>query len=296
MNHAQPPRPRVFVVAQPGREQHRKVGFNPSLSTETPSGTSFVDVRGRVQMGVDAAELESRLTAWVRWEATASAALVPTHARQLRGPTRIVRPHKPNTPLNHQHQVTDPVLFDGPFIYSLTRQDRYERLRALIPGDLVIFGARSHRGFLLDTVFVVGQKHSHAQGRAKQPEGSTALQVSVGPLLQPADGLDDGAQLAQAKKAELERLSWYLGATPSSKIDGMFSFTPALPHDGTPKAFSRLVVSDCAGITNTMPVQYLQAPPQEVWSALAERTCASGLGLATALHTWPHPAATGPAA
>ncbi len=265
------------------------MGFNPALLTDTPRGTSFVDVYGRVQAGVDAPNVETRLTAWVSWEATASAFVVPPNARHLRGPTRIVRPHKPNIPLNHQHQITDPVLFDGPFIYNQTRQDRYERLRSLIPGDLVIFGARSHRGFLLDAVFVVGKKLRYAEGRNMQHPDATVIRVSVDPLLRRTDELGpDGPAIDQ--------LSWYNGATPELQADGMFSFTPALPHDGTPKAFGRLVVSDCAGITNTMPVQYLQAPPQEVWSALAERTCASGLGLATALHTWPHPTSAIPSA
>jgi hypothetical protein len=185
--------------------------------------------------------------------------------------------------LNQRHQVTDPLLFDGPFIYNLTRQERYARLRELTPGDLVIFGARSHCGFLLDTVFVVGKKFSYDQGRSLHPSTSTVTRVSVDPLIRPTDGRGTHPQ-------ERPQFSWYNGATPDDRSDGMYSFTPALPHVGTPQTFSRPVVSDCAGITNTMPVQYLHAPPREVWMTLAQRTCAFGLGLGTALHTWPHPA------
>ena len=286
--HLRPtPRPRVYVVAHPGREQHRKVGFNPAISAENARGTSFVDVFGRIRASVDAADRETRLTAWVTWEACATATLATRLAGKPRGPTRIARPHKPASLLNQQHQVTDPMLFDGPFVYNMTRQDRYERLRDLMPGDLVLFGARSHAGFLLDTVFVVGDKQSYNHKKMLEKPDSTAMQVSVDPIYRRPDGTE---LRAASEPVEMESLSWYTGATPEATAEGMFSFTPALAHDGTPRAFSRLVIPESEGITNTLPVQYVHETPHDVWSALAQRTCAAGLGLATALHTWPPPA------
>lgn len=179
------------------------------------------------------------------------------------------------------------MLFDGPFVYNLTRQDRYERLRDLMPGDLVLFGARSHAGFLLDTVFVVSKQYSYNEARLLEKPDSTAMRVSVDPIFHRPDGT-----VITADSQRVESLSWYTGATPEATAEGMFSFTPALAHDGIPRAFSRLVIPECEGITNTLPVQYVHETPYDVWSALAQRTCAAGLGLATALHTWPRPAPT----
>lgn len=55
-----------------------------------------------------------------------------------------------------QHQNTDPFVFGETFLYTNCIQARNQKLRQLTPGSVILFGSSPDAGFVLDTVFVVG--------------------------------------------------------------------------------------------------------------------------------------------
>jgi hypothetical protein len=55
-----------------------------------------------------------------------------------------------------KHQNTDPFVFGESFLYTNCRQATNQKLRRLTPGSIVLFGSSPGAGFVLDTVFVVG--------------------------------------------------------------------------------------------------------------------------------------------
>ena len=100
---------------------------------------------------------------WGEWEA-------PSRVLEV-WPKQDQRPrflHEPifRAPPAGNYQNTDPLVYGDRFLYTNCRQLRHKKLRSLTSGSIVLFGSKRGGGFVLDTVFVVGdaQPASYQQG------------------------------------------------------------------------------------------------------------------------------------
>jgi hypothetical protein len=275
----------VVVFAHPVAEQTRNLGWNEPIPVgRHRHGRTFVNVKGR-SSELNGETNDVTLTAWVEWEHYARADLLSPAIEKHHAPTRVAYPFL--GPTRRQVHNTDPVVFDGPFVYNLCRQGRYPLLRTLESGDLILFGGRSSEGFLLDTVFVVGSRSEYLHSAAVADE--TVRRVSVEPLCDPLnvqDVRDKFSSNHDHTGLNLSQFGWYTGATPATAVNGMFSFVPALAHHGKPEGFQRPVITGIHGIGNPMAVQYLTEQPVEVWKTILKYIRDAGLVPATSLRTW----------
>ena len=141
---------------------------------------------------------------------------------------------------------------------------------------------------MLDTVFVVRDskdyRASHAIDDLRDCVPAPFLDVSVRPLCTTL-GDEDGE--AKCTLPPGERLRLYMGATPDSPVDGMFSFFPAVPTDSR-VGFPRPLV-DLPGYLNAGsyrgPSGFLcpRTPHdlRQIWASLACQVRKAGLVLGT---------------
>lgn len=161
-------------------------------------------------------------------------------------------------------------------------------------GSLLIFGSTVRGRFLLDTVFVVGERQT------SYPARDAVAQLGA---ITPASFLHAVAEPIQAAaRSEAPQVPatcggggcisdrqyvLYEGATPESRVDGMFSFAPALR---APAVFDRPAVS----VPDLNPDSYRNIrfvyPPsparrrvgtrdhvRELWNRLVEQVVGAGL-------------------
>jgi hypothetical protein len=133
-------------------------------------------------------------------------------------------------------QNTDPFVFGKEFLYGVCKQPTFRQLRHLKPGSIILFGSYKDGGFVLDTLFVVGNRPPLGHSSAKDLEGHVRkryLDVTVKPWYKnSARGRGCGA--ASRQKCRL-----YFGATPDNPVDGMYSFFPCQPYKANSRGFAR---------------------------------------------------------
>jgi hypothetical protein len=126
-------------------------------------------------------------------------------------------------------QNTDPLVFGDHFLYSNCRQLRNSKLLRLAPGSIVLFGSKLRGGFVLDTVFVIGDKS----------------ELFTGPSAASLD-YDDWVQavvfepLGHVPRDKVFRL--YQGRMYDEAPGGPFSFVPCRPYRPRSSAFARPVI------------------------------------------------------
>lgn len=121
---------------------------------------------------------------------------------------------------------TDPFVFGDRFYYSNCRQGSLPSLRSLDRGSIILFGSRLNWEFVLDTVFVVDEAYPIAgEGDLRH------LRSHLPPAFFDVTlrWFHEGAF----------PLTLYSGATPSARVDDMFSFFPAVPIAHMPNGFRR---------------------------------------------------------
>ncbi len=146
--------PFVVQFPHPGRE-HRP--SPPTVGTVMPwnrgdhgrkflrSPATYVDVAGPHQGDV---------AFWGEWEAQSRVLDVWTKDGAL--PRFLHEPFYDPPPDQLDHQNIDPFVFGDTFLYTNCKQLGNRKLRRLTLGSLVLFGSGTGQGFVLDTVFVVG--------------------------------------------------------------------------------------------------------------------------------------------
>jgi hypothetical protein len=132
-------------------------------------------------------------------------------------------------------QNTDPFVYGDRFLYTLCRQWRNTRgvygptfLRDLAVGSLILFGSHKQGDFVLDTVFVVGGSSLHDASSWERAIAGRVPEAYADVTLRPTYEHDGG-----------EELRLYLGATPTDRVDGMFSFVPCKRANDGAAGFAR---------------------------------------------------------
>ena len=116
-------------------------------------------------------------------------------------------------------QNTDPFVFDEYFLYSLCRQETFASMKNLDAGSIILFGSTisAKRGgpyFVLDTVFVVGEKRSYTAGNW-QNDLSGFIPKYYDEIMGFGTWMNKNIPF-----------TCYKGATFHHPVDGMYSFVP----------------------------------------------------------------------
>jgi|SRR5581483_7684056 len=170
-------------------------------------------------------------------------------------------------------QNTDPFVFGSEFHYTgcLQHTQRGEtQLRHLAPGSVILFGScRQRRRFVIDTVFVVSERHlDHTAASYRQ-----TLKPAVSDVYWAVTG--DPWYSAEVNPEQSHRL--YFAANYEHPIGGMFSFFPCLPHGAYRSGFARPEITIPGFITShlfqgkkiTRDLNLREL--HELWSSVAEQ-------------------------
>ncbi len=210
--------PSFVQFPHPGQE-HRPQP--PAGGTVMPWNTSdhrrkFLRAHGRYLL--DGQEVAGAFAFWGEWEPQSRVVdMWPTDGDK---PRFLHEPLYETPPANVEHQNTDPLVFGDRFLYTNCKQLRIRALRQLDPGSLILFGTGRGEGFILDTVFVVGD--------ASADYTFGELGVADHPLT------DDVIfrPLASLTRYRGRRCRAYRGASWTAPHRGLFSFVPCRPADG----------------------------------------------------------------
>lgn len=149
------------------------------------------------------------------------------------------------------------------------------KLRRLGRGSVILFGSSLGDRFVLDTVLVVAGWVEH---RRRDDLADHADEAHVRATIDPMYGWGEDKRTYRL----------YVGATPDTSVDGMFSFVPSRPAVGAQSGFPRPVM-ELNGLIN--PNARIQARMLHVsveripdlWRTVVESVRAEGLALATNL-------------
>ena len=133
------------------------------------------------------------------------------------------------------YQNTDPFIFGNNFRYAICHQKHYTRLKNLEIGSLILFGSSIDSRFVIDTVFVVGDKKTY--------NTSNIENIGCDDTFYPEIVLK---MTCKNDKSDGEQYTLYYGATykDRAKFNGMFSFVPAKKYSGEKQGFPRFYFSD----------------------------------------------------
>jgi len=182
----------------------------------------------------------------------------------------------------HNHQNTDPFVFGEYFHYTCCKQHkiivnipRKTKLRDLEPGSVILFGSHLQDNFVLDTVFVVGEKSilhdSSNYTSLRHKVSETFYDVTILPMYKHVKGCGQKELICSEPPGKVSRL--YFGAMHNKPFNGMFSFFPCLPVDSYPAGFSRPIIElDFISKNMTMGFNTYQCEIEEMYK-LWERVC-----------------------
>ena len=234
----------------------------------------YVDHQGKQHRG--------EVVFWGEWEAPSRIIQKWRQYDQL--PRCLHEPFWEDKGLAGFRQNTDPWVFGDAFIYSNCRQLSQKALQRLGVRSLVLFGSTRKHRFVLDTVFVVGQVGDEfVPAERTDVRVSEAFQVCTIDSL--ASGKDDTATAS---------LTLYRGASLEEPIEGMYSFVPAMPHEGEGPRFERPVIE----LPHFINPKAFRGPSgakkqhdidvvRDVWERVVGQVRVQGLALATYLETPP---------
>lgn len=282
--------PDVFQFIHPGGE-HGQDTAGQKRWNRGKHQRKFLRVPGEYVNAPDAPPLKDELVFWGEWEPESEVESVPSPV--VGGPRWMHRPYyvKPDSYAPAPQVVlqnTDPFVFGDSFQYTLCRQLRRHRkggpffptaLRDLAPGSLILFGSpKKAEGFLLDTVFVVADKGVlHDLHSWPQALGGRISDVYA----------DVTMRATYAWEADQPALRHYVGATPQSRVGGMFSFVPALPASFGGNGFARPSVRLDGVIKPSLPMgakrtrDLTMERVRELWEEVVARVRSADLVLGT---------------
>lgn len=149
-------------------------------------------------------------------------------------------------------QNTDPFVSGEEFLYGFCKQPTFGQLAKLKPGSIILFGSCKGGGFVLDTLFVVGNRPHVDHSSAKDLKGQEGhipqeyMEVTVRPWYESV-GKANGC--ARPQKCRL-----YFGATPDNPAhNGTYSFFPCQPYEAGSRGFARPkidLIIDCEHVIN----------------------------------------------
>ena len=234
-------------------DSHNAIGWNKTRRNNkaNPHKRKFMQFRGK-WIDEDGNPHSGNLRAWGEWEPESE--IITKFDPKDGGrhhPAYLWKPYwVPRNTYRCLHN-TDPFIFGDCFLYSNCGQSAESRkaLKQLGQGSVIAFGSGKEidgqRKWVLDTVLVVKDSFPYDPlGPIKALGGKVPdefLAVTGGPLVAWAEELRKGSASAACAPTS-ERLRLYRGATPQHRVDGMFSFFPAIPADGG-SCFPRPVVS-----------------------------------------------------
>ena len=220
---------RFIQLSQPGSEATLDCG-EAWHSTAHGHQRKFMQLDGR-WIAEKGDEHGDELWAWGEWEAQ-SELLRDLDCSGDRGlPLHLWAPFYAVIDDCRELHNTDPFIFGERFLYSNCQQwgPRRNGLRCLDRGSVIAFGSRVSREWVLDTVLVVANfidyEARDVRSMLAESTHEAFLEVTGGPISH-RDGV----------------LRLYMGATPDARVDGMYSFFPAMPAGGD-TGFSRPCVN-----------------------------------------------------
>ena len=242
-------KPCFVQFPHPGTEHNSKSGcvWNKLKNVHR---RKFMQLRGD-WIDRDGSTHTGGLRAWGEWEPESK--LICKFSNKVTGPHHpkfLWEPYWIQKPSYSGLHNTDPFIFGDCFLYSNCGQtaEKKRGLKHLSRGSVIAFGSGKkidgERKWMLDTVLVVRDYLDYGMREArtvlKDWAPCTFLQVVGGPLIDNEHkNCNPKPRVACAPTGTQLRL--YQGATPDNRINGMFSFFPAMP-DGGNASFPRPVV------------------------------------------------------
>lgn len=157
---------------------------------------------------------------------------------------------------------TDPFIFEGPFKYYNCRQ-KNKNLQKLAPGSIILFGSNKDSQFVLDTVFVVGQKVPYSLCTYPQDFASAKISLS-----QTFDSVCMRPTVAPKKATLYEGVHF----NQREQYCGMFSFFPCLPNKNN-KGFARPIINATGVLSNIIKPGLRQNLYANKFKVYCEKDC-----------------------
>ncbi len=293
---------RILFVQFPHPGSEQKPGRDGTVGWNEPCNShkrKFMKLQGD-WIGMEKRHKDEAIYAWGEWEPESKVIQkCASRERNSHAPHYLYEPHwLPRKNYEGLHN-TDPCIFGSCFLYSNCRQTSQggAGLRNLGRGSVIAFGSgqqiEGKREWALDTVLVVKDYIDYDPlnpwEKLKGEVPGDFLDVVIRPLCE-----NLRRDLGCAERCPQLRL--YRGATPNSRVNGMYSFFPAKPA-AAGSCFSRPLVSldekyfntrswqAPRGIARTLP----DIGDQEMfslWESLVKQVLCAGLVLGTSA-CWP---------
>lgn len=227
----------VVHFPHPGPEHKPPKGAAVFPWNVGPHRRKFLRAPGRL-LGNEGALRQTDVVFWGEYEAASRVVRRWPPTGDL--PTALHEPLLSSPPDSPKRQNTDPWVFGDRFLYSnckqLTPSGGTSALQRLTLGSVILFGSQLDGRFCLDTVFVVADSLPYTLNDADGLPVDEAFRTCT------IDSL--AAYEHHAIDLRTAQFTLYLGATYNNPVDGMFSFTPALPADTDGPRFARPEYSD----------------------------------------------------
>jgi hypothetical protein len=210
---------------------------------------------------------------WGEWEGASAVSAVESKRRaEPRYIHRPLRTSPPGRANGVPPQNTDPFVFGERFLYTYCKQDRNRGLRELAPGSVVLFGSKLGGGFVLDTVFVVGESLEHLIDTNRRTVRAATSQLF--------EEMTMGPMYGWGEAPHPRRL--YLGATHEQPLNGRFSFVPCVPAGNGGFARPSIDISGWTKPNLAMGARMKSADDQQlqqIWEDVAGHVVERGLSL-----------------
>ena len=207
---------------------------------------TYIDLNGCPKTG--------SLTFWGEWEPCAKMQeLKPISGTNM--PKYMIEPIMPTKSPSKGQMNTDPLVFGEYFKYAICRQnERSDTLKNLDAGSIILFGCVRGTDFLLDTVFVVGNRkrrfslfarHSLVgiteYDKYKRIVLDTFSHLRKNCFLRKTCNALNGCTCKKPLKLRTNRWNtYYEGVSFEAPFEGMYSFVPAKVFDSGNIGFERL--------------------------------------------------------
>ncbi len=270
----------------PGVEYDRSPSRADWTTDRQPHRRKFMEGNGRA-IGANGM-IDGRLSLWGEWEPQADHVMT-FPASGIGFPRRLWRPYWSLGAAPPNRLNTDPMIFGG-FRYTVCQQHRLYRgawrqthLQRLAPGSVILFGSNLRGDFMLDTVFVVRDSRRHDPTTYRELDiPRDYFEVTIATLYK---GIGEDGCCKTPEPGDQYTL--YDGATVDAPADGLYSFVPCQPLNGsTPRGFRRPTVRHM-GLSQTqtqhygIPIEGDREAIRAVWLDTRDQVLNQGLHLAT---------------
>ena len=194
-----------------------------------------MQVNGRWCTNTDGKEESGQLRFWGQWEAQSKLEVeFSCESSDPLMPTHLWYPYYCTPDRYDDLQNTDPFVFGENFIYSNCLQYSKSSLRTLPSGTVILFGSAKllsgEPRFLLDTVLVVSKRLRYDPRNSLRDLSAVVSETFLNVTAKPLAGARNIGELKGCSPGDRTKLTLYVGATPNSDYEGMFSFFPAKPE------------------------------------------------------------------